>query len=69
MNIFHKHEFKESNNDKDIIFCTCGKFKNIHTHNWIEDRRNSIESYKGYITGYISVMKCTKCGELKSFQI
>ena len=60
---FHKHTFLESTKDPEILYCMCGKTKDLHRHIWKHykeiygDKTNNI---------FGEVLKCEVCGELKN---
>lgn len=64
MSIFHKHNFIESKNNKEMLYCSCGKTVSIHVHKW-EKHANIIMF--GNTGG--AVLKCTACGDLKKFEV
>jgi hypothetical protein len=63
--LFHQHKFQESSHDKEMIFCFCGKVKDIHRHKWelYTTITNTIYGIEG------KMCKCSSCGELKTFRI
>jgi hypothetical protein len=64
--IFHRHNFKQSEKDLDILFCSCGKVKDLHRCVW--EYIGSI--HKTSISDNIivgSILKCKICGEHKSY--
>lgn len=64
MPIFHKHNFIESTNNKEMLFCSCGKTVSTHVHKW---QYEGVIEYFGKPKGQI--LKCVACGELKKFEI
>jgi len=45
--MFHKHNFKQHTTQKDIIFCECGKVKNVHQHIWEKEGEAETTSMGG----------------------
>lgn len=65
--IFHTHYFKESKNDKDIIYCHCGEVKDIHKHIW--EFNTSLVKTESPNSVIGRTLKCKICGQLKNFYI
>ena len=65
MSLFHKHLFKESTNNPEIIFCPCGKTKSLHQCIWKIEERHVITNRNNNDIGACFVLKCEKCGEIK----
>ena len=63
MNIFHKHNFKESKDNKYIIFCECGKYIDIHSH--IFEKLSDTVDENNIPDGVFA--KCKICGIYKTF--
>ena len=68
MPIFHKHNFIESTNNKEMLYCSCGKTVSTHVHKWEVIREHKIID-RNITYGIIRVLKCTTCGELKKFEV
>jgi hypothetical protein len=65
MNIFHKHNFKESKDNKYIIFCECGKYIDIHSH--IFEKVGGLQRDGNHKEDSGVFTKCKICGIYKSF--
>ena len=65
MPFLHKHNFIESTNDKEMLFCTCGKVKDIHRHKWEQYRivENKLHEEVGLI------LTCSTCGVLLNHKV
>jgi hypothetical protein len=61
MFFFHTHSFLPSYRDPEMLYCMCGKTKDIHRHSWVETADLRAD---GKVLG--KLLKCEKCGELKN---
>lgn len=66
MSIFHKHNFQQGQKDGIFIYCSCGKYKDIHSHKW-EEKIDILRTEDRKKIGY--VLKCIVCGDLKNHYI
>lgn len=64
MSIFHTHVFYPSD-VPEMLFCRCGKIKDIHRHFWEKTGEEIVRM--GMLRG--GILRCQKCGELKSFTV
>jgi hypothetical protein len=67
MKLFHKHAFKQVENDPQTIWCSCGKTKDLHRCEW--EMQQILE--KGNIfnratNNVIYIMRCAVCGDIKT---
>jgi len=66
--LFHTHTFLQSD-VPEILYCMCGKTKDLHRHIW---EMNSVISEISQFfpegkRNIGTVLKCKICGELKTF--
>lgn len=69
MNLFHKHNFIQSNNP-EILYCTCGETKSLHQHKWKKDAeiiQTDRRDYSKFVSG--AVLTCEICGDMKNFSV
>lgn len=67
------HSYEKNINDKGFQFCLkCGKARHIITgcsHKWIQVFFYNPKDFWGNIVGTVSVMECSKCGEIISKKV